>query len=737
VPGRKIAEDVGNLFAIENDPQFVWERRMGRNLGSGDALGLRQWRLAAAVCVGLVLAVAMVFRQTPACGFINFDDDEYVYANSDLTRGLSPDGIVWALNTTQACNWHPLTWLSLLLDYQLYGWEPWGYHLTNVLLHAAVAIGLFLVLRRITGDLWPSAFAAAVFAVHPLRVESVAWVAERKDVLSGLFFVLTLWAYSGYVRRPPSLVRYSAVFVLLALGLMAKPMLVTLPFVLLLLDYWPLRRMADWRSARALVLEKLPLAALSLASCIVTPLAQGPAVQSMAKYSLPLRIANALVACVSYIGQLFYPVGLAVYYPFPENGVPHWQVIGAFILLASISVAAVVWRRRRPYLTVGWFWYLGMLVPVIGLVQVGGQSMADRYTYLPQIGLLIALTWAAKQAVGAWSHRAWVCWPAAGLIVVMLIAAASQQVSYWRNSETVWNRVLSCGPQNAIAHLNLGVEIERQGRVPEAVAHYHRVIELDPRNAEAHNNLGGILLKQTRFDESVAEYREALAIDPKYANAHSNFGVALLRQGHTSEAMDQFRQAQQLDPQLAAAHYNLGNALAEQEKLDEAVVEYGKALKLQPNYADAHHRLGTVLYEAGKIRESLPQLAEAIRLRPDSALFLSQMAWALATCPEVSVRNGAKAVILAQEAVRLTGGNDAKFLDILAAAYAESGRFAEAVATIERALAKASDQNGSLNTNAIRARLKLYQAGSAYHQIRNQHQPEAPARPDRIASEAG
>ena len=351
----------------------------------------------------------MVFGQTVRHEFINCDDDQYVYENPQVARGFTAQGIVWAFTHFHSANWHPLTWLSHMLDCQLYGLNhPGGHHLTNVLLHAASAILLFLVLRQMTGDLWPSAFVAALFAIHPLHVESVAWVAERKDVLSGLFFMLTLAAYVGYARRPFSLLRYLLVTVLFALGLMAKPMLVTLPFVLLLLDYWPLGRIGaavpqspqqarlprqSSLALRRVLLEKLPWLVLTAASCVVTRFAQQTALVSTERLPLPSRIANALVSYVAYLGQFFYPVGLAVLYPYPQSTLPIWKIVGALLLLVGISLAVLACRRKCPYLLVGWLWYLGMLVPVIGLVQVGDQSMADRYTYLTQIGLYIALAW--------------------------------------------------------------------------------------------------------------------------------------------------------------------------------------------------------------------------------------------------------------------------------------------------------------------------------------------------------
>ena len=438
-------------------------------------------RTVLAVCCLLALAVAAVFAQTVRHEFINFDDNVYVYDNPPIADGVTAGAIAWSFTSFHASNWHPLTWLSHALDCQLYGpHRPGWHHLTNVVLHAAVAIALFLVLWQMTGNLWPSAFVAAVFAVHPLRVESVAWVAERKDLLSGLFFMLTLGAYLRYVRHPFSWGRYLSVIAVFALGLMAKPMLVTLPFVLLLLDYWPLGRFSLRGGAdilvcqgdggdsgrqeylphrpalRRLIVEKIPLLALAAASCVVTSLAQHSAIIPIDFAPVSSRIANALFSYVAYVGQFFYPSGLALFYPYPSAGIPLWKVVGAVAVLVGISAAAVLARRRLPYLFVGWFWYVGMLVPVIGLMQVGLQAMADRYTYLPQIGLCIAVTWGAANVAVRWPYRRWVYGVASLSLVAGLMAGAWRQTSYWNNSKTLWTRTLACTTGNVFAHNNLG-----------------------------------------------------------------------------------------------------------------------------------------------------------------------------------------------------------------------------------------------------------------------------------------
>ncbi len=399
--------------------------------------------IALVVCGCLLLAVIIVFEQTATHDFVNFDDPGYVSKNPQISQGLTLNGLRWVFTHSHVGNWHPLSGLSHMLDCQLYGLRPAGHHVTNVVLHAATAILLFLVLRQMSGEIWPSALAAAVFAVHPLRAESVAWIAERKDVLSGLFFMLTLGAYVAYTRRPFSFRRYLVVVGLFALGLMAKPMLITLPCVLLLLDYWPLGRLqfpggtnesagrgpgSHPTAARRVLLEKVPLMALAAGSAVATILAQAEAVRSVETFPLSARIANAIVSYVAYLGQFVCPVGLSVLYPHPGNGIPAAKVAGALLLLAAASTGIVLARRRCPYLLVGWLWYLGMLVPVIGLVQVGEQAMADRYTYLPQIGLCIGLAWGVARFSESRRRVRWISGVAAVLVLAALMGAARRQV---------------------------------------------------------------------------------------------------------------------------------------------------------------------------------------------------------------------------------------------------------------------------------------------------------------------
>jgi protein O-mannosyl-transferase len=744
--------------------------------------------LTAAACGLLLLLVAIGFGRTVGCGFVNFDDDAYVYDNPHVAHGLTGRSIAWSFTALHSCNWHPLTWLSHALDCQLYGTQhAAGHHLTNVLLHAVVAILLLLVLRGMTGRLWPSAFVAAVFALHPLRVESVAWIAERKDLLCGLFFMLTLAAYVRYVRHPFSWGRYLLVAAMFALGLMAKPMLVTLPFLLLLLDYWPLGRMPvstrSWGSIscwggsctatpgttvqlsspqghqtwRRLIAEKLPLLVMAGGSCVATSLAQQKALVSVDIVPVSSRIGNALVSYVAYIGQLLYPAGLAVFYPHPQDGLPTWQVAGAAAVLLAISVAALLAWRRLPYLFVGWFWYIGMLVPVIGVVQVGSQAMADRYTYLPQIGLCIAVAWGAAAAGRMFlpagrtaAYYRWTCGAASVLILAALMACTWRQISFWRNSESLWTRAVACtpgdaslrdrlgnaladnkrleaavveyrkaieiDPEYANAHNSLGKALAKLGRNDAAVVEYRIAIELNPDFADANNNLGVVLTDRGQFDAAVARFRRALEIKPHFALVHSNLARVLVKQGRTDEAIIEYRNAIESDPDCADAHNDLGVVLAKHGQIDAAIVEFRKSLSIDPSLVEVHGNLATALGQQGKTADALTHWREVVRLQPDNLRAVNQLAWAMATGAEPSVRNGAEAAELAQWAVKLSRGQEPLPLGTLAAAYAEVGRFAEAVKIADRAIVLAAARDDAVMADALRRQRQCYRTGSPYRE---------------------
>ncbi len=734
-------------------------------------------RTVLAVCCLLALAVAVVFGQTVRHEFINYDDNAYVYDNPHLAHGLTAETVAWSFTSFYAANWHPLTWLSHALDCQLYGTQhPGWHHLTNVVLHAAVAILLFLVLWQMTGSLWPSAFVAAVFAVHPLRAESVAWVAERKDLLSGLFFMLTLGAYLHYVRHPFSWGRYLLVIAMFALGLMAKPMLVTLPFVLLLLDYWPLGRFVEKPLAasqtawRLLIAEKLPLLLLAAASCWVTSLAQHGTIVPVDMAPIHARIANALVSYVAYVGQFFDPSGLALFYPYPAAGFPLWKVVGAAVVLLGVSVVAVPARRRLPYLFVGWFWYVGMLVPVIGLVQVGVQAMADRYTYLPEIGLCIAVTWTAAAAGRRFlpagrpaAYRRWAYGAVSIVLIAGLMVCGWRQTSFWQNSETVWTHALACTTNNSFAHNNLGAALAKRDAVTAAINQFKKATDLSPTFAMFYANLGAALdasgqsdaaaaaymkaelspcidaIDRSRkaletnpnswldrvklgnalagcgeFAEAAVEYRKALKIRPNNAVAHNNLANVLLTEHRLDEAIAEYRKAIASNPNYADACNNLGAVLADRGEMDAAVAQFRRAVQIAPALASAHGNLGMALSKQGKIDEAMAHWRERVRLQPNDPRAVSQLAWAMATRPEPSVRNGKEAVKLARWAVALSHSREPVPLRALAAAYAQVGRFADATNTAEKAVALALRQKNQTLANSIEAQIALYKSHTPY-----------------------
>jgi len=526
-----------------------------------------------AICLFLGLAVWVVFGQTLHHKFVNYDDDFYVYENWVVAQGISLKGIDWAFNHVVLYNWHPLTMITHMLDCQMYGLQAGGHHLTSVLLHTASAMLLFLLLRNLTGALWRSAFVAAVFAIHPLRVESVAWVAERKDVLSGLFFMLTLWSYERYASRPFSLGRYLSVVFLFALGLLSKPMVVTLPFVLLLLDYWPLKRFAKsagWREwfgiPRRLLLEKIPLLLMAVAGCVITLVTQRGAIPTNEQFPFLMRASNALMAYAAYVGQMFFPTRLAPFYPRLTSVAPGWESLLELVFLVAISGGVFFWRKSRPALLVGWFWYLGMLVPVIGLVQVGMQAHADRYTYLPQIGLFVMIVWLVADLSAGWRYRRLVLGGIMVTVITALMVVSSLQVVYWRDSESLWTHTLDCTPENSTAHVNLGVALAGQGKLAVAIQHYERALQLNPDSVAAHGSLGLALARQGKLAEAVQHYERTLQLDPDNVPAHNNLGIALVRQGRLAEAIQHFNRTLQLNPNHLGARNNLALALSMQEK---------------------------------------------------------------------------------------------------------------------------------------------------------------------------
>jgi tetratricopeptide (TPR) repeat protein len=694
---------------------------------------------------GLFLVLGTLTLYAPACrnGFVNYDDQDYVSENQHVLSGLSLSNARWALTTTHAANWHPLTWLSLQVDSQFYpsrpGGEanPTGYVLTNLLLHAANTLLLFLVCVRMTGYLWRSALVAACFALHPLHVESVAWIAERKDVLSGLFWMLTLLAYVHYVERP-STGRYLLVLLAFALGLAAKPMLVTLPFVLLLLDYWPLGRTVAIR-------EKVPLFALSVLGCGLTWYAQqkGHAIADTVWFPVEARFANALLTYCAYLAKALWPTNLAAFYPHPKTGFVSWQVGAAGLVLASVTAGTVLARKRCPYLPVGWFWYLGTLVPVIGLVQVGGQAMADRYTYLPLIGIFLLAVWGIADLSIRWGLQR-LAVPLAALLLVTWSLYSWAQIQTWHDGVTLWRHALQVTSNNGRAHKNLGTALRAehdltgavkqleeavridpgdphayielgatrlmQGRPEEALAPLLKVLAAYPDISQAHVNLGTAYEIMGRLDDAIDQYAEAARVGPPDAGVERKWGAALQRRGDVEEAFKHYREALALAPRDPLALQYLGQLLARQQKWQEAADVAQQAAELNPQSIEAHCTLAFCLLKLGEKEAARRHYQEAFKIDPTWYQKANRKAWIQATHPDARMRDGQSALELAQQACAANESRNPEFLDTLAAALAEQGHFDQAVATAGQALALASANGQTALAQALKARIATYQS---------------------------
>jgi tetratricopeptide (TPR) repeat protein len=674
----------------------------------------------------LILSTLLVFWQVHNFDFVHYDDNDYVFENPHVLHGLSHDGIIWAFTTGYASNWHPLTWLSHMLDCQLFGPDPGWMHLINVLLHISNTLLLFAVLKKMTGALWPSAFVAAAFALHPMHVESVAWIAERKDVLSTFFMLLTLAAYVGYVRRP-SIFRYLITLALFAFGLMAKPMLVTLPFVLLLLDHWPLNRFEPQSRKSApignrseilqrTIIEKIPFFFLAVASSVITFVVQrsGGAVIDMTALPLTYRVFNTFLSYARYTGNMFWPQDLAVFYPFDVRTINAWQAVLCALLLAGVSLLAIRFWRTRKYLPIGWFWFVGTLLPVIGLVQVGDQAYADRYTYIPYIGLFIMIAWGLPELFSKLPQRKMVLGIAAAMALTALGVSAHKQVGYWNNSAVLFSHAVEVTQNNYIAHYNLGFAYDATGRYQEAIDSYKQAIRIRPDYVEAHNSLGVTYCKLGRWQDAMGDFNEALRIDPNHARSHNNRGGAYVRLGRFTEAIEDFNRAIKIDPDYAEAYNNLGVAYNDQGRWQDAIDAYKQAIRINPDYAEAYYNLGLAYGNLGLGADAIGAYRLAIRLRPDDAEARNGLAWLIATHPEIKNRDTSEAISLARGVCELANYKDPRFLCTLAAAYASAGRFSEAVDTANKALSLANASNQPQLRNAIQHHLSFYTQGKPY-----------------------
>ena len=696
----------------------------------------------------LGLVTLAVYWPVMRAEFINYDDAHYIVENANIQSGVTGKAVEWAFTTGYASNWHPVTWISHMIDCRLYGLNAGRHHLTNLLFHIANTLLLFGLLRLMTGAVWRSAIVAALFAWHPTHVESVAWVAERKDVLSTFFLMLTLLAYVRYAKGFKDQgsrfkLYYGLALFFFALGLMSKPMLVTLPFVMLLLDFWPLRRIYDLRSTiyepkdaprpqdslplKKLIWEKIPFFVLAVASSVVTFEVQkaGGAMRAMSHLSGDAQIANALVAYVRYLGKVFWPVDLAVFYPYRES-MADWQVLGALLVLIAVTVWVFRSWRRRPYLLVGWLWFVGTLVPVIGLVQVGEASMADRYLYIPALGIFIAAVWGVADLASGWGAavRNGVGGAMSVLTLASCIALTVIQIGYWHDSVTLFQHVLDVTPKDNrvgeynmdVAEYNLGQGLAIRGKVIDATAHFERAIQFNPNDYKAHNNLGLCLATQGKYVEATNHYATALLLDPDNADAHFNFGLALEALGDVRGAIAQEAESARLDPDQPDTHYDLGLFLAQAGRLEDAKKELLEALRLKPNYPEAHAKLGMAFGQLGEPGSAIKQYEQALQLNPNLIEPLNNLAWIHAANSEAEFRNGAEAVRLAQRACELTGNAQPALLGTLAAAYAEAGQFKDAV----EAGTKARDLATSHGLKQIAANneelLKLYRANQPFHE---------------------
>jgi tetratricopeptide (TPR) repeat protein len=566
----------------------------------------------------LALATIVIFWQVCSFEFVNYDDMHCIVKNLNIQTGITFKTIKWAFYNDYWCMWHPLTWFSHILDWQLFGPNAGGHHLTSLAFHIANTLLLFIVLKQMTGALLPSVFVAALFALHPLHVESVAWISERKDVLSTFFWMLTMWAYVRFVRRP-KVANYLLIVIFLALGLMSKPMLITLPFVLLLLDYWPLERFRTKHSLFYLLIEKIPLFVMVFATGVVTFIVQkkGGAVDMVEKYSFLIRLANASTSYLQYIIKMVWPARLAMFYPHPGRNVSiPYAVISAVLLLAA-TILVLRFAKKHRYLVTGWFWYLGTLVPVIGFVQVGAQAMADHYTYITLTGLFIIIAWGTPELLEKWLHRKTVLWAPSLIVLSVLSICTYLQVGYWKNTITLCQHALDVTSNNWKAHLILAEVLSKQNRIEEAIWHNSEAVRIKPDYVDALNSLGTVLRVVGRVDEAIGYYKKALEINPQHIGANFNLGVALAVKGRFGEAISLYNKALQLAPDITETHLYLGIALTENGRFAEAVKEFEEVLRIQPQNAIAHNAFGVALLRQGKFDEAIAHFNQAVQINPN------------------------------------------------------------------------------------------------------------------------
>jgi len=579
------------------------------------------------ICLALTLATAAVFYQVCTYDFVNYDDQIYVYENPNIQAGITLKAIKWAFTANYANFWHPLTLLSHMLDWQLFGSNAGGHHLTNLIFHIANTLLLFLVLKQMTNALWQSAFVAALFALHPLHVESVAWVSERKDVLSTFFWMLTMWAYLRYVKYP-NVARYLLTLLIFALGLMAKPMLITLPFVFLLLDYWPLARIDrfKWQIIYRLVWEKIPLIVLSAALSVIAFLVQpsGGAVTQLANLGLKIRIFNALISYVEYIEKMIWPSRLTVFYPLLGQNISVLYVAVSAVVLLVMTIFVLRLAKKHRYLVTGWFWYLGTLLPVIGLIPVGDHAMADRYSYITLTGLFIIIAWGFPDLLARWTsassvesrYRKNILILLSLLIILAMSVCTRLQLRYWRNSLTLFQHALDVTKNNYIAHYCIADPLVSQGRLDEAIYHYSQAIRILPDYVDALSDLGAVLHRQGRVDEAVGYYKRAIQVNSTAARAHLNLAAALADKGSFAEAAVHYRTGlAAMD--VPAIRRDFGSVLMKLGRFEEAAAEYRRVLSTMPDDPNVLNELGCVLAHTGKFDEAIAHFNKALQIDPN------------------------------------------------------------------------------------------------------------------------
>jgi tetratricopeptide (TPR) repeat protein len=697
----------------------------------------KQNKLSLLICAGLVIATVIAYEPIRHNEFVDYDDPAYITENPDITSGLTLQSFKQAFISSHSDMWHPLTTLSHMLDCQLFGLYPFWHHLVNLGLHIVNSMLLLWILNSLTGSMWASAFVAAVFALHPLQVESVAWASERKTVLSGLFWFLTILLYIWYTKKPGNW-RYIWVFIIYGLCIMTKPVVVTLPFVLVLLDYWPLGRIRNKNeelknktldskfSILNSISEKIPLLALSAILCVVTVVAQksGGAIAGLEKLSPDYRVANAFVSYIRYIGKLIRPGGLTAAYPYPYVNFSNGIVIVCILLFALITALVIYIGRHKKYVITGWLWFIGAMVPMIGLIQSGGQAMADRYMYLSMVGILIIAAFGAKDIINKRPRTRTATSALAIITILSLLIFTRVQVGYWRNSITLFEHTLDVTKNNFVAEANLAKALRFEGRLKEAVLHYRNAVRIHPTLADARHNLGIALLQIGKVDEAAACFNEIIKQGQGSAKVYYDLAIALKYQGKYDEAISSLNKTLKLDPNYAEARKRIGILLTLKGRIDEAIPYFNESLgtESRTDKVKTYYNIGSAYEQKGRYKEAIRFWNMALELEPGNIPILNSAAWLLATTDDTSIEDANRAIEFSERACELTRYKDPSILDTLAAAYAASGRFEDAISTANKAVDYAKAAGYKDLANDIQERIKLYQARQRYYQAQKENE---------------